>query len=153
MRLLPFTVHNATSIRGIQLPSTIDNFSQHLLHHNTSFIAFSMNELKIEIFRVRPLRRRHSSLGRKKLFPLLLTENFYSFFPCKYKESLSASHLRVKSSDLFWSLATLISALVHEIRSRSRQTDHMLFSLHNKPSISKATRLFSLTIKDERLLL
>ena len=29
----------------------------------------------------------------------------------------------------------------------------MLFSLHNKPSISKATRLFSLTIKDERLLL
>ena len=62
MRLLPFTVHNATSIRGIQLPSTIDNFSQHLLHHNTSFIAFSTNELKIEIFRVQPLRRRHSSL-------------------------------------------------------------------------------------------
>ena len=30
----------------MQLPSTFDNFRQHLLHHNTSFIAFSMNELK-----------------------------------------------------------------------------------------------------------
>ena len=30
----------------MQLPSTVDNFRQHLLHHNTSFIAFSMNELK-----------------------------------------------------------------------------------------------------------
>ena len=30
----------------MQLSSTVDNFRQHLLHHNTSFIAFSMNELK-----------------------------------------------------------------------------------------------------------
>ena len=29
-----------------QLPSTEYNFRQHLLHHNTSFIAFSVNELK-----------------------------------------------------------------------------------------------------------
>ena len=45
-RLLQFTVHNATSVYGIQLLSTVDNFRQHLLHHDTSFIAFSMNELK-----------------------------------------------------------------------------------------------------------
>ena len=45
MRLLPFMVHNATSVYEIQLPSTVDNFRQH--HHNTSFIAFSMNDLKI----------------------------------------------------------------------------------------------------------
>ena len=32
----------------MQLPSTVDNFRQHLLHHDTSFIAFSMNELKMK---------------------------------------------------------------------------------------------------------
>ena len=37
-----------TSVHGIQLPSTVDNFRQHLLHHDTSFIAFSTKELKIE---------------------------------------------------------------------------------------------------------
>ena len=42
VRLLPFTVHSATSVYGIQLPSTVYNFRQHLLYHNTSFIAFSM---------------------------------------------------------------------------------------------------------------
>ena len=31
-----------------QLPSSVDNFHQQLLHHDTSFIAFSMNELKKE---------------------------------------------------------------------------------------------------------
>ena len=31
----------------IQLPSTVDKFRQHLLHHDTSFIAVSLNELKI----------------------------------------------------------------------------------------------------------
>ena len=31
----------------MQLPSTENNFRQHLLHHNTSFLAFSINELKI----------------------------------------------------------------------------------------------------------
>ena len=46
MGLLPFTVHNPTSNYGIQLPSTVDNFRQHLLHHNTLFVTFSMNELK-----------------------------------------------------------------------------------------------------------
>ena len=30
----------------MQLPSTENNFRQHLLHHNTSFLAFSINELK-----------------------------------------------------------------------------------------------------------
>ena len=30
----------------IQLPSTEYNFRQHLLYHDASFIAFSMNELK-----------------------------------------------------------------------------------------------------------
>ena len=30
----------------MQLPSTEDNFRQHLLHKNTSIIAFSINELK-----------------------------------------------------------------------------------------------------------
>ena len=30
----------------MQVPSTEYNFRPHLLHHNTSFIAFSMNELK-----------------------------------------------------------------------------------------------------------
>ena len=29
----------------MQLPSTKNNFRQHLLHHNTSFLAFSINEL------------------------------------------------------------------------------------------------------------
>ena len=29
-----------------QLPPTVDNFRQHLLHHSTLFIAFSMNELR-----------------------------------------------------------------------------------------------------------
>ena len=34
-----FTVHNATSVYGIQLPSTVDNFRQHLLHHiHTHFV-------------------------------------------------------------------------------------------------------------------
>ena len=32
----------------MQLPFTVDNFHQQLLHHDTSFIAFSMNELKKE---------------------------------------------------------------------------------------------------------
>ena len=32
----------------MQLPSTVDNFRQHLLHHDTSFIAFSMNERKTD---------------------------------------------------------------------------------------------------------
>ena len=31
----------------MQLPSAVDDFRQHLLHHNTSFIAFSMNELRM----------------------------------------------------------------------------------------------------------
>ena len=34
------------SLSTMQLPSTVDNFRQYLLHHDTSFIAFSMNELK-----------------------------------------------------------------------------------------------------------
>ena len=42
---LPFTVHNATSVYGTQLPSRVDNFREHLLNHKTSFIAFRMNEL------------------------------------------------------------------------------------------------------------
>ena len=33
--------------QGIQLPSMV-NFRQHLLHHNTSFIASGMNELKMD---------------------------------------------------------------------------------------------------------
>ena len=37
--------YNATSVYGLQLPSTVDNFRQHLLHHNTLFVAFIMNEL------------------------------------------------------------------------------------------------------------
>ena len=32
---------------AMQLPSTEYNFRQHLLHHNTSFFAFSMNERKM----------------------------------------------------------------------------------------------------------
>ena len=32
----------------IQLPSTVNNFRHHLRHHNTSFIDFSMNELKMD---------------------------------------------------------------------------------------------------------
>ena len=32
----------------MQLPSTVNNFRQHLLNHDTSFIAFSMNELKTD---------------------------------------------------------------------------------------------------------
>ena len=48
---LPSTEYNfrprdTTSVHGIQLPSTEYNFRQHLLYHNTSFTAFSMNELK-----------------------------------------------------------------------------------------------------------
>ena len=31
----------------MEIPPTVDNFRQHLLHHDTSFIAFSMNELKM----------------------------------------------------------------------------------------------------------
>ena len=31
-----------------QLRSTVDNFHQQLLHHDTSIIAFSMNEQKKE---------------------------------------------------------------------------------------------------------
>ena len=31
---------------AMQLPSTVDNFRQHLRHHNTLFIAFNMNDLK-----------------------------------------------------------------------------------------------------------
>ena len=42
-----FRPGNTTSAQGIQLPSTVDNFRQHLLHHNNSFIAFSTNELKL----------------------------------------------------------------------------------------------------------
>ena len=30
----------------MQLPSAVDNFRQNMLHHNTSFIAFCMNDLK-----------------------------------------------------------------------------------------------------------
>ena len=41
-----FRPRNTTSVHGIQLPSTEYNFRQYLLHHDTSFIAFSMNELK-----------------------------------------------------------------------------------------------------------
>ena len=41
-----FRPRNTTSVHGIQLPSTVDNFRQHLLHQDTSIIAFSMNELK-----------------------------------------------------------------------------------------------------------
>ena len=32
----------------MQLPFTVDNFGQHLLHHNTSCIAFNMYELKLQ---------------------------------------------------------------------------------------------------------
>ena len=32
----------------MQLPSTVNNFRQHLLNHDTLFIAFSMNELKTD---------------------------------------------------------------------------------------------------------
>ena len=32
----------------MQLSFTVDNFHQQLLHHDTSFIAFRMNELKKE---------------------------------------------------------------------------------------------------------
>ena len=39
--------HIATSVHKIQLSSTFDNFYHHLLHYDTSFIAFSMNELKM----------------------------------------------------------------------------------------------------------
>ena len=49
MRLLPFKVHYGNSAHGIQLPSTVDNFRQHLFHHDTSFIAFSMNELSMNL--------------------------------------------------------------------------------------------------------
>ena len=42
---------STTSGYGVQFPSTVDNFRQHLLHHNTSFIAFSINELKTRFFR------------------------------------------------------------------------------------------------------
>ena len=45
----------------MQLPSTVDNFRQHLLHHNTSFIAFSMNELKTNAFKI-PAKNFHISL-------------------------------------------------------------------------------------------
>ena len=45
-RLFPFTVCSATYVHGIQLPSTFENFCQHLLYLNISFITFSMNELK-----------------------------------------------------------------------------------------------------------
>ena len=38
-----------TSVQGPPLPSTVDNFRQHLLHYGTSFIAFSMNELKVTV--------------------------------------------------------------------------------------------------------
>ena len=32
----------------MQLPFTVDNFRQHLLHFSTSVITFRMNELKLE---------------------------------------------------------------------------------------------------------
>ena len=44
-----FRPRNTTSVHGRQLPSTVDNFRQHLVHHNTSFIAFSMNKLKMKV--------------------------------------------------------------------------------------------------------
>ena len=40
----------STSGYGVQFPCTVDNFRQHLLHHNIPFIAFSMNELKTRFF-------------------------------------------------------------------------------------------------------
>ena len=44
----------------MQLPSTEYNFRQHLLHHDTSFIALSMNELKM-------IQRVHGGLERFSL--------------------------------------------------------------------------------------
>ena len=64
-----FRPGNTTSARGIQLPSTVDNFRQHLLHHNNSFIAFSTNELKLRGLR-RGKRRggSHFCLGAQVTF-------------------------------------------------------------------------------------
>ena len=44
----------------MQRPSTVNNFRQHLLHHDNSFIAFSMNELKM-------IQRVHGGLERFSL--------------------------------------------------------------------------------------
>ena len=41
-----FRPRSTTSVHGRKLPSTVDNFRQHLLHHNTLFTALSMNDLK-----------------------------------------------------------------------------------------------------------
>ena len=41
-----FRPRNTTSVHGRQLPSTVENFRQHLLYLNVSFVAFSMHELK-----------------------------------------------------------------------------------------------------------
>ena len=69
-RLFPFTVCSATYVHGIQLPSTFENFCQHLLYLNISFITFSMNELKNQTEMTIPVHEDHKIF--KHLFLLVI---------------------------------------------------------------------------------
>ena len=55
---------------AVQLPSTLENFRQHLLYLNISFIAFSMNELKNQTEVTIPVHEDHKIL--KHLFLLVI---------------------------------------------------------------------------------
>ena len=55
---------------AMQLPSTVENFRQHLLHLNISVIAFSMNELKNQTEVTIPVHEDHKVL--KHLFLLVI---------------------------------------------------------------------------------
>ena len=65
-----FRPRNTTSVHGTQLPSTVENFRQHLLYLNISFIAFSMNELKNQTEVTIPVHEDHKIL--KHLFLLVI---------------------------------------------------------------------------------
>ena len=55
---------------AVQLLSTVENFRQHLLYLNISFIAFSMNELKNQTEVIIPVHEDHKIL--KHLFLLVI---------------------------------------------------------------------------------
>ena len=65
-----FRLRNTTSVHGIQLPSTVENFRQHLLSLNVSFIAFSLNELKNQTEVTIPVHQDHKIF--KHLFLLVI---------------------------------------------------------------------------------
>ena len=74
--------HNIKS-KGSWSPSTVDDFRQHLLHLNTSFIAFSMNELRKQTKMTISVREDHKTL--KHL--ILLVIDLWYFWGFSYSSA------------------------------------------------------------------